>query len=165
MFHRVLNADGMAVQRALVDVRRRFERAVADDALARMELVLAEVLNNVARHGTGAGKEPAPGARAARPVTVHMTVTRHAGGRACAITDDGAPLPPGCLAAPTQPLAPQIAAMRTGGLGWGIIRDLARSLFHYCERNVLCFNIPRSEGDAPPLHGDDPRTPPIAGAA
>ena len=157
MFHRILDADTTAVQLALLDVHRRFEGAVAEDALARMELVLAEVLNNIAQHGTGAGKEPGPDAPRRLSVTIHLTVTRHAGGLACAVADDGVPLPPGCLVEPDHPAAPELAALRAGGFGWGIIRTLARSLFHYRERNrnVLCFNIPRSEGDDLPLPGGD----------
>lgn len=156
MFHRILDADTTAVQQALMDVRHRFAGTVSDDALARMELVLAEVLNNIAQHGTGAGKEPRPDAPSRPAVTIHLTVTRHAGGLACAVTDDGAPLPPGCLVEPDQLPAPELAALRAGGFGWVIIRDLARSLFHYRERNrnVLCFNIPRSEDDGVPLPGD-----------
>lgn len=155
MFHRILDADTTAVQQALMDVRRRFERAVSDDALARMELVLAEVLNNIAQHGTGAGKEPAPEAPPRPAVTIHLTVTRHAGGLACAVTDDGAPLPPACLVEPDHLPSPELSALRAGGFGWVIIRDLTRSLFHYRElnRNVLCFNIPRPDGDGLPVPG------------
>ena len=166
MFHRILDANPAAVQQALIDVRRRFDGAVADDALSRMELVMAEILNNIAQHGTGLGKEPGANAPSRPPVTIHVTVTRHAGGLACAISDDGPPLPPDCLAAPDQPPSPEIAALRAGGFGWVIIRDLTRSLFYFRERsrNVLCFNIPRREDDIP-LQGGDPSAERAAGAA
>ena len=157
MFHRILDADTTAVQQALMDVRARFEGTVPDDALARTELVMAEVLNNIAQHGTGAGKEPLPGAAPRRAVTIHLTVTRHAGGLACAVTDNGPPLPSGCLEDPEHLPSPELSALRAGGFGWVIIRDLTRSLFHYRElnRNVLCFNIPRSDdGDMPAPGGD-----------
>ena len=153
MFHRILDADTTAVQQALMDVRARFDGTVPDDALARMELVLAEVLNNIAQHGTGAGKEPLPGGPPRRTVTIHLTVTRHAGGLACAVTDDGPPLPTDCLVEPDHLPSPELSALRAGGFGWVIIRDLTRSLFHYREmiRNVLCFNIPRSDGGDMPV--------------
>jgi len=156
MFHRILDANPAAVQQALIDLRGRFEGAVAEDALARMELVVAEILNNIAQHGTGLGKEPAADASRRAPVTVHIAITRHAGGLACAISDDGPPLPPGCLVDQDQPSSPDVAALRAGGFGWVIIRDLARSLFYFRERsrNVLCFNIPRRESDMP--CGDNP---------
>lgn len=166
MFHRILDANPAAVQQALIDLRHRFEGRVADDALARMELVMAEILNNIAQHGTGRGKEPAADAPPRPPVTIHVAVTRHAGGLACAISDDGPPLPPGCLVDPDHLPAPEAAALRAGGFGWVIIRDLTRSLFHFREgsRNVLCFNIPRRENDIP-LQGGDPPAERAAGAA
>lgn len=161
MFHRILDANPFAVQQTLIDVRHRFQGTVADDALARMELVMAEILNNIAQHGTGQGKEPAADAPPRPVVTIHVSVTRHAGGLACAITDDGAPLPPDCLSDPDHPPSPEVAAMRAGGFGWVIIRDLTRSLFHFRERsrNVLCFNIPRQADDGIPLQGGGPQRP------
>lgn len=163
MFHRILDADPFAVQQALMDAHDRFAGAVPDDALARMELVVAEILNNIAQHGTGMGKEPATHSPRRLPVTIHLTVTGHAGGLACAISDNGPPLPPACLAGPDQQPSPQLAALRAGGFGWVIIRDLTRSLFYFRERsrNVLCFNIPRREDDVPLQDGD----PPVARAA
>ena len=112
MFHRILDADTTAVQQALMDVRARFEGTVPDDALARTELVLAEVLNNIAQHGTGTGKEPLPGGPPRRTVTIHLTVTRHAGGLACAVTDDGPPLPTDCLAEPDHLPSPELSAAK-----------------------------------------------------
>ncbi|MBB1497625.1 ATP-binding protein [Paracoccus sp. MC1862] len=166
MFHRILDANPAAVQRALIDARDRFAGAVPEDALARMELVMAEILNNIAQHGTGTGKEPAADRPRHPPVTIHVTVTGHAGGLACAISDNGPPLPSSCLAGPEQPPSPQLAALRSGGFGWVIIRDLTRSLFYFRERsrNVLCFNIPRREDDIP-LQGGDPPVVRAAGAA
>lgn len=166
MFHRVLDANPGAVQQALIDVRHRFDGTVAGDALARTELVVAEILNNIAQHGTGRGKEPGAAVLLRPAVTIHLTVMRHAGGLACAITDDGPPLPPDCLTDPDQTPAPDIAALRAGGFGWIIIRDLTRSLFYFREgsRNVLCFNIPRHENDLP-LKGGDPSAARAAGAA
>ena len=59
MFHRVFRADPVAVRGVLADIRHRFRNDVCADTLGRLELVLAEVMNNVAEHG--------PQPRVARP--------------------------------------------------------------------------------------------------
>ncbi|SEH95919.1 ATP-binding protein [Paracoccus alkenifer] len=153
MFHRIFPADPQAVRQALVDLRARFTGAVPSDAVDRMELAMAEVLNNIVQHG---GAMPhvlpvPPGAQPPAPVTIHLTVTRHAGGLACAVTDDGGPLPLCCLTPAQMPL-PEIAALREGGFGWFMIRDLTQSLFYFRERrrNVLCFSVPPAEGGQRP---------------
>lgn len=145
IFHRVLGADLMAVRQALLDMRARFDGHASRDALGRIELVLAEVLNNIVHHGSGLGKTAAPGAVPDRPVTIHLTVTRHDGGLACAVSDNGSPLPPECLVGVETLPSPEVAALRGGGFGWFIIRDLTQSLFYFREgdHNILCFNIPR----------------------
>lgn len=51
MFHRVFRADPIVVRGVLADIRQRFRDDVCDDTLGRLELVLAEVMNNVAEHG------------------------------------------------------------------------------------------------------------------
>ena len=147
IFHRVIEASLPQVRQSLIDIHDRFDRKVPDDALGRMELVLAEVLNNIVHHGTGAGKEPGDETAAPSRVTVHVTVTGHDGGLACAVVDDGSAVPHDCLLVPDTRPGPEIAAIHAGGFGWFIIRDLTRSLFYYREgpRNVLCFNIPRKE--------------------
>ena len=145
MFHRVLQADLEAVRQALIDMQDRFDGHASSDALGRIELVLAEVLNNIVHHGAGLGKDAAPGSPPLRPVVIHLTVTRHEGGLACAVSDNGSPLPPECLIG-VETLPPsEAAALRGGGFGWFIIRDLTQSLFYFREddRNFLCFNIPR----------------------
>lgn len=161
MFHRVMDATLMNVRRALADLRARFEGRVDPDALGRLELVLAEVLNNITLHGTPAG--PVPGAQGtdagqahaetadAAPITVHLTVTQQSGGLACAVVDDGTPLPPGCLVFPDRIPSPELSAARAGGFGWFIIRDLTHALFYFREgtRNVLCFGIPQCDARIP----------------
>lgn len=153
MFHRVLTADPQAVRQALIDLRARFLGSVPPDAVDRMELAVAEVLNNIVQHGGGLPYvvHGPPCAQPTAPVTIHLTVTRHAGGLACAVTDDGGPLPLRCLTPAQLPL-PEIAALREGGFGWFMIRDLTQSLFYFREhrRNVLCFSVPPAEGGQRP---------------
>lgn len=163
IFHQVMDATLVNVRKALAALRLRLGGSADPDALDRLELVLAEVMNNIALYGSGG--QPAAGALAiegmpgergwafenaadqaaagARPVTIHLTVTQHASGLACAVVDDGTPLPMACLALPAS-TTPEVSALRAGGFGWSIIHDLTRSLFYFREdcRNVLCFDIP-----------------------
>lgn len=135
MFHRVLKADPTAVRAALQALRTRFRDEVSADTLGRLELVLAEVMNNVAEHATAGQAHGDP--------RIHLCVVRHDNGLACAITDDGASLPDDCLL-PRQ--LPQLdpADLPEGGFGWCLIQDLAQELRYYREgqRNFLGFNIP-----------------------
>ena len=138
MFHRVPNAQPMIVRATLMDVRRRFARDVGDDTLGRLELVLAELMNNVAEHAPVTGKE-----RPHRVPVIHLCVVRHKGGLACALTDDGTSLPDECVLPRSLPAAiPD--DLPEGGFGWFLIQDLTQALCYYRResRNYLAFNIP-----------------------
>lgn len=139
MFHRILKATPETVRDALGAVRARFRDEVGEDTLGRLELVLAEVMNNIAEH---AGDHVAPG-QIVRPPLVHLWVVGHDGGLACALSDDGASLPAECLL-PRD--LPQIGSedLPEGGFGWYLIQDLTQELCYYREgrRNFLAFRIP-----------------------
>ena len=136
MFHRVLNAHPMIVRDTLQDVRQRFRGEVGDDTLGRLELVLAEVMNNVAKHGGAVA--------AVRDLpSIHLCIVRHSSGLACALTDDGISLPDDCLL--PRNLPPMVADdLPEGGFGWFLIQDLTQALCYYREesRNYLAFSIP-----------------------
>ena len=53
LFNRVLPADQMSVRQTLTDMHARLAPHVSADVLGRLELVLAEVMNNIVLHGTG----------------------------------------------------------------------------------------------------------------
>ncbi|MBK4214462.1 ATP-binding protein [Paracoccus caeni] len=141
MFHRVFRAESDAVRAALTDIRARFGGAVDAGTLGRLELVLAEVMNNVAEHA-GFGDQTAP----ARLPWIHVTVVRHDSGIACAITDDGISLPEECLAPRSMP-APDSDDLPEGGFGWCLIQGLTQSLCYYREkhRNFLAFSVPMEQ--------------------
>ncbi|MGZ3215178.1 ATP-binding protein [Paracoccus sp. T5] len=141
MFHRILNAHPITVRDTLQDVRHRFRDEVSEDTLGRLELVLAEVMNNVAEHAPicddpqlmGAGRLP----------VIHLSIVRHKSGLACALTDDGVSLPEECLLPRSlPPLLPD--DLPEGGFGWFLIQDLTQALCYYREgsRNYLAFCIP-----------------------
>lgn len=148
MFHRVLRAKPMVVRDTLIEIRRRFAAQIDEDTLGRLELVLAEIMNNVTEHGRGhsaeAGGTSASGraAQGGTPV-IHLCIVRHEGGLSCAITDDGVSLPPGCLLPRTLPDF-QSVDLPEGGFGWFLIRDLTQELCYYREdtRNFLAFRLP-----------------------
>lgn len=138
MYHRILRAKPMTVRNMLVEIRDRFGSVVSADTLGRLELVLAEVLNNVTEHGGGndeASDNDGP--------SVHLCIVRHDAGLACAITDDGISLPDECLLPRTLPDGEGFD-LPEGGFGWYLIQDLTQALCYYREekRNFLAFSIP-----------------------
>ena len=139
MFHRVLRARADIVRDTLMDVRRRFADDVSQDTLGRLELVLAEVMNNVAEHATG----EMPGRAAGMLPQIHLCIVQHASGLACAITDNGTSVPAECLLPRNVPHH-DMAELPEGGFGWYLIQDLTQALCYYREqqRNVLAFSVP-----------------------
>lgn len=159
MFHRIFRADPMTVRDALSFLRARFDGSAESDVLSRLELALAEVLNNICEHGARNEAERLDG-RLHAPL-IHLCVVRHVGGIACAITDDGRPLPPECLDAHSLPYfsGPQAAEetllmLPEGGFGWYLIQNLTASLSYFREgrRNFLAFIVPVDATE----WGDDP---------
>ncbi|RJE79401.1 ATP-binding protein [Paracoccus sp. JM45] len=138
MFHRVLDADPVVVRATLTDMRHRFARDVCDDTLGRLELVMAELMNNVAEH--------APVATSDRLPVIHLCIVRHQAGLACALADDGVSLPDACML--PRSLPPAIADnLPEGGFGWFLVQNLTQALCYYraSSRNYLAFNIPFME--------------------
>ena len=145
MFHRVLRADPMEVRRALVSVGARFVDVLDPERLGRLELVLAEVLNNIVEHGYA---DRPPG-------MIHLSIVPSGRGLSCAVADDGAALPHECLAPRHDPLTRANAAnprgrseetflhLPEGGFGWVLIQGLTTNLCHYREngRNILAFYL------------------------
>lgn len=160
MLHRIFRADPMTVRDALVYLRERFDGSAETEVLLRLELALAEVLNNICEHG-GIREDEALG-RPHSPL-VHLFVVRHVGGIACAVTDDGRPLPPDCLDPRTLPFIAQddgspvddqdVMLLPEGGFGWYLIQDLTASLSYFREgrRNFLAFIVPVTDAMPCPL--------------
>ena len=150
MFHRIFRADPETVRAALIFLRERFQGSAEDEVIARLELALAEVLNNICEHGT---RQEATrlGGRPHTPL-IHLCVARHVGCIACAVTDDGRPLPLSCLDARDLPFVAMqpgnaLASLPEGGFGWYLIQELTASLSYFREgrRNFLAFIVPVTE--------------------
>lgn len=147
MFHRVLSAHPLTVRDTLQDVRQRFCSEVSDDTLGRLELVLAEVMNNVAEHAPAEARDLRDEPRL--PV-IHLCIVRHNNGLACALTDDGVSLPEECILPRSLP-ALVMDDLPEGGFGWFLIQDLTQALCYYREsqRNYLAFSIPFGQSERP----------------
>lgn len=162
MFHRVFRADNSAIRSALVELKGRFRPYADDDVIGRLELALAEVLNNICEHGIeimsiSTSADYSDPSEMRDVPTVHLCVIRQDAGLICAVTDDGVPLPDSCLQASdfqierrALPLdASLIAELPEGGFGWSLIQGLTHSIRYIREdrRNVLAFTVPYHDGD------------------
>lgn len=132
VFTRSFRADADAVRDTLIALGERMQRHIPTDLMGRSELVLAELLNNIAQHGRAEGDGPLP--------LVHLSVVAQADGLSCSVSDDGGLLPKICL--DSQP--PEPASHPEGGFGWFLIGHLTQSLAYFREndRNYVAFTVP-----------------------
>lgn len=130
-----LAAEGESIRAALAMLAAHLAGAgIAPDHCATAELVLAEVLNNVAEH-----------AYAGQGGQVAVAVLVENGGVRCRVTDRGHPMPGG---EPPEGLLPAVQPhdLPEGGFGWFLIRELSREL-RYARiggENVLSFVVPQA---------------------
>lgn len=134
MWHRFL-CQPLSVRAVLACLMERLAPvAMSQERAASTELVVAEVLNNVAEH-----------AYAETPGMVELRVCRIPDGLSFEVIDQGVPMPDG-----TPPLGRQVLhdvpldQLPEGGFGWFLIRSLTRRLDYRREpgRNRLSFVIP-----------------------
>lgn len=110
-------------------------QGVGRDDRGTCETVLAEVLNNIVEHAY------------ANETLGHIGVVmaRDGHGLAVEVTDDGAPMPGGCLPDP-RPVALDVARddLPEGGFGWSVIRNLTTGLDYRRTNgtNRLLFRVP-----------------------
>ncbi|MGR3757998.1 MAG: ATP-binding protein [Tranquillimonas sp.] len=120
------------VRSALVDgMRKLVPLSLSPEDLAAIELVLAELLNNVAEHaygGSGRGE-------------LDLSLTAEPDALAVMVTDEGAAMPGG--PAGPAPAPPNPAGLPEGGFGWMLIRAHARDIVYRRSpgRNRLCLRI------------------------
>ncbi|MBV0913342.1 ATP-binding protein [Anianabacter salinae] len=116
----VFPATALSVRRVLENLMRDMRLAgFGADTCAELELLLAELMNNVVEHGR---PRAAPGI-----LDVKLTASRR--GVAVEVRDDGRPLPPHLLCAPVLP-AGDAAGAAEGGYGWPLIHMLGEGLRH-----------------------------------
>lgn len=147
----ILRADRFAVRDALaivVDVLRSDQ--LTEEELGAVELVLAEVLNNVVEHAY----------RGAEGEEIQLWWTLGRTGLHVRVADRGAEMPGDCppLFNACDP-ADHAMNVPEGGFGWFLISGLARNIVYRRERgmNVLTFRIVVG----PPLRARKPGTTPF----
>ena len=135
-----LESSPRAVRRALLLAMRPLEDlGWPDEAQGRVQIVLAEALNNIVEHayrGTADGQ-----------IRLHMTVTpklaeMHLG-------DDGHPMPHGALPAPRKiDIGGARSALPEGGFGWPLIHALTEDISYNRKDGVnqLQCRMPLSAG-------------------
>ncbi len=124
-----------AVRRALGSVMEGLaDLGLDEDCASSVELVLAEVLNNVAEH---AYPDDPSG-------LVELKITRRDGHLVIRVIDEGRPMPLDCLPAPGRPMPNRADGdLPEGGFGWMLIRSLAHGLSYERrdETNRLRFEM------------------------
>ena len=131
----VFPARPMAVRRALQASMTGLARLnLTIDEQGIIEIVLAEVLNNVVEHAYAHHKSG----------VIELRVKRMSDNLCFTVLDDGVPLPKGNLPEHTRhTLSGPLEDLPEGGFGWSLIQDLTQDL-HYVRsdvRNRLNFTI------------------------
>lgn len=132
-------AHPLTVRRALKAASARFRGQISAQEAGTLELVLAEVMNNIVEHSYG---------RAGRGC-ITLSILREVRGLSCLVCDEGTPLPPVCLEPPRLPnIDCVLADLPEGGFGWYLIRDLTLDLAYRREEghNLLAFRLPLQAG-------------------
>lgn len=139
----ILRADLMAVRDALGTVVGDLgEQGLTVEELGSVELVLAEVLNNIVEHaylGDASGE-------------IQLWWTLGRSGLHVRIADAGRAMPEGKIPLTLERRASDHAALvPEGGFGWFLIVGLAHNIVYRRERgmNVLTFRMVVGGGDSP----------------
>ena len=127
-----------AVRAALAQVTDGLRDVLLPDECGALEIVLAEVLNNVAEHAY-AGTSPGQ---------VELSVAVDAASVRCRVCDEGVELPGILVSAPVPDMGPGFdpADLQEGGYGWHLIHALTSALTYERRgnRNTLDLELPRS---------------------
>lgn len=138
-FERRFTASDLETRVTLAEVCARLAAAGLDeDDIGTVELVLAEVLNNIAEHAYG---------HEGGPVTLELHLPGEA--VACTLTDQGRPMPLGQVPAPELPAIAPPDILPEGGFGWHIVRCLVSDLTYEraAEGNRLHLRVPVAGGE------------------
>lgn len=133
-------ARNRSIRDALSEVRNRLaSMSLSEEEITTVEVVLAEVMNNVAEHAYAWRRDG----------EMILGLRQTGDGVLVSVTDEGLPMPDpelpfGARLDPTMPLVD----MPEGGFGWLIIRQLARDVRYVrdCGVNQLSFRIAVGQG-------------------
>ena len=131
--HQFLSGDDNTRSALSILDRKLADRGFEGADRENVELVLAEVLNNLAEHAY-----VPPGG----PVDLSLVVTRD--GLVFRIADLGAPVPDTVLSEPRLPVTAEGGDMPEGGWGWYIVHALSQDISYARDGswNVLRLTIP-----------------------
>lgn len=108
---------------------------VPEDVRPTVEIILAEVLNNVVEHAYGAGAEG----------MIEVSATHRQDGLRFMVRDEGKPLPDEALPPCVLPdIGETLEALPEGGFGWFLIQDLAEDIAYLRKDgcNFLSLRVP-----------------------
>jgi serine/threonine-protein kinase RsbW len=133
--HLVFPATEISVRRALLSLRASLKALAVDDlTIGMVEIILAEVANNIFEH--------------AYPLNVNGTVTlactKAEQGLRFEVCDQGRTLPGGEIPSKKEhDLEADRNQLPEGGFGWGLIRDMTTMLMYKRDRgrNILRFRV------------------------
>ena len=130
----------LAVRTALARILSDLEtQGLRSDDLGKIEIVLAEALNNVVEHAYPEGTEPG---------LIDVDCRAEADGLHVRISDGGHAMPGGELPHGREAeLGSALSDLPEGGFGWNLIRKLAQDVEYrrVDDRNVLKLRLPVSE--------------------
>ena len=117
-----IKPDFLEVRRALQEIRAGLSPVLDDDPMNTIEIVGAEILNNVVEHGFAGRPIESPSIEVSACVSGQRL-------RFC-VVDDGRPMPGGTLPAGQSPDidSTNVFALPEGGFGWGLIHMLSGDL-------------------------------------
>jgi serine/threonine-protein kinase RsbW len=132
--------EPLAVRDGLrVICRSELAQGLTEDERGTMEIVLAEVLNNIVEH-----------AYSENPGEIEVALKLSLDALAVTVVDDGLPMPGGD--APAGKLKPigSFGDLPEGGFGWHLIRSLSRELVYQRKdgRNRLSFRLEREQSSS-----------------
>lgn len=131
--HQFLSGDRATRHTLAVLTQKLCERGVHAQDIENLELLLAEVLNNLSEHGYRGGQGP-----------IDLSLFLHDDGIHCRIADQGRPIPAELIDSPALPHDQQPMALPEGGWGWFIINAMATNIgYEHAKRwNVLTMTLP-----------------------
>lgn len=130
-----LSSEPSSIRMALARLIRRLAyQEIAPEALGKVELVLAEVMNNIVEHALE-GKNDG---------IIHLKAEKLTHTLAFEVSDSGNPMPNGQLPRRPMPITNlDIDSLPEGGFGWPLIHTLTDAIGYEYNNgmNVLKFSI------------------------
>ncbi|AXC49213.1 ATP-binding protein [Paracoccus suum] len=146
-FCRALRPEPLEIRSTLIEMRSRFADPYGEDLVGKLELVIAEILNNIAEHGVEVIAREAGSENPGAAGRVHLSIAHAEGGLFCIVCDDGDAVPGNCFIPGTLPRSAHgpVETLPEGGFGWPLICEITEQLYYRPDagHNVLAFLVPK----------------------